>query len=67
MLTPLLSLLLVVSAQNVPDTELASWVGAEKQTVAEAIGTLARDGVIVRKHKNLHITDRARLQRLATQ
>lgn len=48
-------------------SELASWVGAEKQTVAEAIGTLARDGVVVRKHKNLHIKDRARLQRLASQ
>jgi len=48
-------------------SELASWVGAEKQTVAEAIGTLARDGVIVRKHKDLHIKDRARLQRLASQ
>ncbi len=48
-------------------SELASWVGAEKQTVAEAIGTLARDGVIERKHKNLLIKDRARLQRLASQ
>jgi len=48
-------------------SELASWVGAEKQTVAEAIGSLARDGVIVRKHKDLHIKDRARLQRLASQ
>ena len=48
-------------------SELASWVGAEKQTVAEAIGSLARDGVIERKHKDLHIKDRARLQRLASQ
>ncbi len=48
-------------------SELAAWVGAEKQTVAEAIGSLARDGVIERKHKNLHIKDRARLQRLANQ
>lgn len=48
-------------------SELASWVGAEKQTVAEAIGSLARDGVIERKHKDLHIRDRARLQRLASQ
>ena len=53
---------------NVPQhSELAAWVGAEKQTVAEAIGSLARDGVIERKHKNLHIKDRARLQRLASQ
>ena len=48
-------------------SELASWVGAEKQTVAEAIGNLARDGVIERKHKDLHIRDRARLLRLASQ
>lgn len=48
-------------------SELASWVGAEKQTVAEAIGSLAREGVIERKHKDLHIKDRARLQRLASQ
>jgi len=47
--------------------ELAAWVGAEKQTVAEAIGALARDGVIERKHKSLRINDRARLQRLASQ
>ena len=48
-------------------SELASWVGAAKQTVAEAIGSLAREGVIERKHKDLHIRDRARLQRLASQ
>jgi len=47
--------------------ELAIWVGAEKQTVAEAMGTLARDGVIERKHGTLRIRDRARLQRLASQ
>ncbi len=53
---------------NAPQhSELAAWVGAEKQTVAEAIGSLARDGVIERKHRNLHIKDRARLQRLASQ
>lgn len=48
-------------------SEIAEWVGAEKQTVAEAIGNLAREGVIARKHKNLVIKDRARLQRLASQ
>jgi len=47
--------------------ELATWVGAEKQAVAEAMGTLARDGVIERRHGTLHIRDRARLQRLASQ
>ena len=54
--------------QNVPHhSEIATWVGAEKQTVAEAIGGLARDGIIERKHGSLHIKDRARLQRLASQ
>ena len=48
-------------------SELATWVGAEKQAVAEAMGSLARDGVIERKHGTLHIKDRARLQRLASQ
>jgi CRP-like cAMP-binding protein len=47
--------------------EIAEWVGAEKQDVAEAIGNLARDGVIERKHRTLIIRDRARLQRLASQ
>jgi len=54
--------------QNVPHhSEIATWVGAEKQTVAEAIGGLARDGIIERKQGSLHIKDRARLQRLASQ
>ncbi|NQV83722.1 MAG: Crp/Fnr family transcriptional regulator [Rhodospirillales bacterium] len=54
--------------QHVPHhSEIATWVGAEKQTVAEAIGGLARDGIIERKHGSLHIKDRARLQRLASQ
>lgn len=48
-------------------SELATWVGAEKQAVAEAMGSLARDGVIERRHGTLHIKDRARLQRLASQ
>lgn len=47
--------------------EIAEWIGAEKQIVAEAIGNLARDGVIERRHKSLIIRDRSRLQRLATQ
>lgn len=50
---------------NVPNhTEIASWVGAERQTVAEAIGRLAREGVVERHHKNLVIKDHKRLQRL---
>ncbi len=50
-----------------PHAEIAEWVGAEKQVVAEAIGNLARDGVIERRHRSLIIRDRARLQRLASQ
>ncbi|MBT4889439.1 MAG: Crp/Fnr family transcriptional regulator [Rhodospirillales bacterium] len=50
---------------NVPNhAELASFVGSDKQIVAQAIGSLARDGVIERKHKNLIIKDYNRLQRL---
>lgn len=53
---------------NAPNhSEIASWVGGEKQTVADAIGSLAREGVIERKHKNLIIWDHARLQRLVNQ
>lgn len=53
---------------NAPNhSEIASWVGGEKQTVADAIGGLAREGVIERKHKNLIIWDHARLQRLVNQ
>ncbi len=50
---------------NVPNhAELASFVGSDKQVVAQAIGSLARDGIIERKHKNLVIRDLNRLQRL---
>jgi len=50
---------------DVPNhSELASFVGSDKQVVAQAIGSLARDGVIERKHKNLIIRDYNRLQRL---
>jgi len=53
---------------NAPNhAEIASWVGADRQTVADAIGNLARDGVIERKHKNLRIRDHSRLQRLVNQ
>jgi CRP-like cAMP-binding protein len=50
-----------------PHAEIAEWIGADKQVVAEAIGNLARDGVIERRHRSLIIRDRARLQRLASQ
>ncbi len=53
---------------NIPNhAEIASWVGTEKEIVAEAIGKLARDGVVERKHRSLVIRDHARLQRLAEQ
>lgn len=53
---------------NIPNhSEIASWVGAEKEIVADAIGKLARDGVVERKHKSLLIKDHPRLQRLANQ
>jgi len=53
---------------NVPNhVELSSWVGVDKQTVADAIGNLARSRVVERKHRNLIIRDHARLQRLVSQ
>ena len=53
---------------NIPNhSEIATWIGAEKEIVADAIGKLARDGVVERKHKNLLIRDHSRLQRLANQ
>jgi len=45
--------------------EIASWVGAEKGIVADAIGNLAREGVVARRHKSLVIKDHTRLQLLA--
>ncbi len=55
----------IVNAPN--HAELSTWVGTDKQTVADAIGNLARDGIIERKHKNFMIRDHTRLQRLAHQ
>ena len=53
---------------NAPNhKDLSTWVGTDKQTVADAIGNLARDGVIERKHKDLIIRDHTRLQRLSDQ
>jgi CRP/FNR family transcriptional regulator, cyclic AMP receptor protein len=47
-------------------SELSTWIGSDKQTVATAIGNLARDGIIERKHKALIIKDHDRLQRLTS-
>ncbi len=53
---------------NVPNhAEIADWIGADKDIVAQAIGKLARDGIVERKHKNLIIKDHPRLQWLADQ
>jgi len=53
---------------NIPNhAAIADWIGADKEIVAQAIGKLARDGIVERKHKNLIIKDHPRLQRLADQ
>ena len=53
--------------QNLPQhTELADRVGTERETVAQAIGDLARTRVVMRKHRSLMIKDYARLQMLST-
>ncbi len=45
--------------------EIAGRAGAEKTEVAMAIGTLARDGIVERKHRTLVIRDHPRLTMLA--
>jgi CRP/FNR family transcriptional regulator, cyclic AMP receptor protein len=53
--------------QSLPQhAELADRVGAERETVAQAIGDLARARVVMRKHRSLMIKDYARLQMLST-
>jgi len=46
--------------------EIATRSGTEKTEVAMAIGTLARDGIIERKHRTLVIRDHPRLTMLAS-
>ncbi len=53
----------IVNAPN--HSEIATWVCAGKEIVAEAIGKLARDGIIERRHHNFIIKDHARLKMLA--
>lgn len=54
--------------ENAPNhTTIAEAVGIDRQIVADAIGNLAREGVLERKHKNLIIKDHARLLRLVDQ
>ena len=45
--------------------ELAKRSGTEKTDVAMAIGSLARDGIIERKHKTMVIRDHPKLRMLA--
>ncbi|PCI40345.1 MAG: protein kinase [Rhodospirillaceae bacterium] len=44
--------------------EIASWSGTSRNDVAMAIGHLAREGIVGRKHKSLVIKDHNRLQML---
>lgn len=44
--------------------EIASWSGTSREDVAMAIGNLAREGIVGRKHKSLVIKDHGRLQML---
>lgn len=44
--------------------EIASWSGTSREDVAMAIGHLAREGIVGRKHKSLIIKDHDRLQML---
>lgn len=51
---------------NVPNhNEIASWSGTDRQEVAMAIGALAREGIMERKHKTMVVRDHARLRLLA--
>lgn len=54
---------------HIPDLpnhkEIASWAGTSRETVAQAIGELARDGVVRRKTMGLVICDWARLRLMA--
>ncbi len=54
--------------ENAPNhSAIADAVGIDRQVVADAIGSLAREGVLERKHKNFIIKDHARLQKLVGQ
>jgi len=51
---------------HIPDMpnhrEIAAWAGTTKEKVAEAIGELARDGIVRRKTMGLIISDMTRLE-----
>jgi DNA-binding GntR family transcriptional regulator len=42
--------------------EIAAWAGTSKESVASAIGELARDGIVKRQSMGLIISDMPRLQ-----
>ena len=44
--------------------EIASWSGTSREDVAMAIGHLARESIVARKHKSLIVKDHSRLQML---
>jgi len=44
--------------------DIANWSGTSREEVAMAIGHLAREGIVGRKHKSLVIKDHGRLQML---
>ncbi|HEX8840061.1 MAG TPA: helix-turn-helix domain-containing protein, partial [Sphingomicrobium sp.] len=45
--------------------DLASWANTTREVVAYSIGTLARRGIVERKHKTLYIRDPETLRSLA--
>ncbi len=45
--------------------EMASWTGTARETVAQAIGELARQGIVERRSKSLIVKDWPRLQLMA--
>lgn len=48
-----------------PHGEIADWAGSSRETVGTAIGQLAREGIVERRHRSLIIKDHARLRMLA--
>lgn len=55
-----------MSIQDTPGHEdLASWANTTREVVAYSIGTLARRGIVERKHKTLYIRDPEALRDLA--
>ncbi len=58
-----------VESWHIPDLpnhkEIAAWAGTSREQVAQAIGELARDGIVRRKTMGLTICDLPRLQLMA--